>query len=229
MSRLRPKRIPSGQASPEQFQLVRESVTKFRRSWGHVLAGCGRIRFVGGDYGTEAAVEREAQAWFLDALLCIPSCPIKSLQHHVWPQYVAAFGEPTGPYDLRALAENRARFQQELMRVDLGYDAFRSNSSIVLPPSTDSSRALREAAVCLVNWSHRFILRGRGRWNTGADPEQSWKLSAWPMLAAEATLWVWHTKPDRRRMLSEEPLRWQKLAELQVGGLNPFEFLAPIH
>jgi hypothetical protein len=224
------KHITSGPAGRDQAQLVKESIIKFREAWHHVLSRFGRIRFVDGNYGGEATIRREAQAWFLDALRQIPSCPGKFLRDQLWPQYVGAMGQQSELYDVPVLTERRKRFQRALMEADLVDIAFGSNSAVAVPVSMDMSRELWEVAVGLVIWSHRFNLRGRvSCCNTYTNPEQRWRLSAWPLRAAEETLWVWYTSPDREKMLKEDPPRWQRFAEPRAGGLKPFEFLLPIH
>jgi len=235
MKRVRHTQTPSGRCCIRQIRIIKEAIRQFRKSWHHVLDCCGSIRFVGGDYGYQARIRAEAQAWFLDALRCVHSSPTKWLLEHVWPPYLAALGQLTEDYDLGLQDERRARFKREVTELDLHNDAARSNSSLTDRPPAEAEE-LRQAAARLIEWSHRFNLRGRVPDNAADvihEPAQSWSLSSWPMRAAEETLWSWYTSPDRETLLREASPRWQRYAEQTAGGvwlefLNPIQLKQPV-
>src|SRR5579863_4521881 len=206
---------PSNHQRRQRVEIVKGSIQRFRETWQNLPYRFRRIRFIGGDFGHKADIREEAQAWFLDALLCAPSSPSEWLRDHVWPRFLAALGPATGPSEVRVESERRASFERELRAVELGQRAIQSASSAAAKPSTDSRQDLREAAESLVQWSLRFHLRGQVKsgLDVGQDSEQGWQLLAWPLLAAEETLWTWYTSPNREEMLKEDPPRWHRRIE----------------
>jgi hypothetical protein len=221
---------------------IRESVMKYEAAWGDVVRRLGGIRLAAGDHAVESTVREEAQAWFLDALRCVPSDAANWLRNFAWPAYRSEMFEGEAhriqredPWSLdRFRNERRAVFVRALMASDVHSDAALSRLSPDIPLPIGLSEDLRTTVDAVIRWSLIFNLRGLVPAKFMGDTsefEQCWKAWSWPVCVAEETLWYW-TDCDRDEIPGEKPPRWpraQKVHRVRAPGvLGQIKFKDPV-
>src|ERR1043166_193720 len=187
-----------------------------------------KVRTAPGDYGDARIITDEEREHFLNAVWRVTPKPLDSLREEIWPKYRVAVEDLVGYIKSDELEE---AFLQGLRVVALK-DEIESRGFTA--PAFRLPELLHSAAKSLIEWSKHFNLVGLIREDFRCPPDDprfvswshAWHLSLWPLVVAEQTLWMWHSSPDRERLLREPP-RWRRTKRL--GGLtHGLELLPPI-